>query len=328
MAGYQAAFEDDLSLCLVYPDCSDPDTTVKEEFGGGDLGCGGCELVLGDRVVDTQSEWRTIETDQGDDPSSATAADPLVEGMEQLDTIVGFKDGRAATCSQSLPSERHLSAVRDISRWCDRFSLPESISDISKQLYNRAHEEKLLRRKPSDAVIAACIFVACRQARVPRTFSEICSLTNVSKKLLGRCYKALEQAFNLTPRSSAAPSGVTEPEDLLVRYCNHLDIPPHVQAICKDIIVAVREHGIADGRSPVSITGGAIYFACVLLGLSKTIKDISMVTGVYEGTIRLVYRLYCTNCQKLVKKEWVVEGKTNTDPLIRRRLIDSLSPPA
>ncbi|KAH8994397.1 cyclin-like protein [Lactarius hatsudake] len=328
MAAYQAAFEDDLSLCLVYPDCSDPDITVKEEFGAGDLVCGGCELVLGDRVVDTQSEWRTIENDQGDDPSSAIAADPLVEAMEQLDTIIGFKDGRAATCSQRLRSERHLSAVRDISRWCDRFSLPKTISDITKQLYKRAHEEKLLRRKPPDAVIAACIFVACRQARVPRTFSEICSLTHVSKKLLGRCYKGLERAFNLTPRSSAARSGVAEPEDLLVRYCNHLDIPPHVQAICKDIIVAVREHGIADGRNPVSITGGAIYFACVLLGVSKTMKDISMVAGVCDRTIGIVYRLYRTNRQKLVKKEWVAEGTTNTDRLTRRRLVEGLSPPA
>ncbi|KAH9029113.1 cyclin-like protein [Lactarius hengduanensis] len=322
----QAAFEDDddLSLCLVYPDFSDPDTTVKEEFDAGDLVCGGCELVLGDRVVDTQSEWRTFENDQGDDPSSAIAADPLMEGMEQLDTIIGFKDGRAATCSRS---ERHLSAVRDISSWCDQYSLPKTISDITKQLYKRANEEKLLRRKPPDAVIAACVFLACRQARVPRTFSEICSLTHVSKKLLGRCYKTLERAFNLSPRSSAARSGVAEPEDLLVRYCNHLDIPPHVQAICKDIIVAVREHGIADGRNPISITSGAIYFACVLLGVSKTMKDISMVTGVYEGTIKIVYRLYCTNRQKLVKKEWVAEGKTNTDPL-RQKLVEGLSPPA
>ncbi|KAH9060435.1 cyclin-like protein [Lactarius vividus] len=333
----QAAFEDDLSLCLVYPDCSDPDTTIKE-FDAGDLMCGGCELVLGDRVVDTQSESHTFENDQGDDPSRAGAAtDLLIEGMEQLNTIIGFKDGRtgiarelrrAATCSQSRRSERHLSACRDISSWCDRFSLPKTISDITKQLYQRANEEKLLRRKPLDAVIAACIFVAYRQAHVPRTFSEICNLTHVSKKHLGRCYKALERAFNLTPRSSAARSGVTEPEDLLVRYCNHLDIPPRVQAICKDIIVSVREHGIADGRNPVSIAGGVIYFACSLLGVSKTIKDISMVVGMCEETIKVMYRLYITNRQKLVKKEWIAEGKTNTDRLTRRKLVEGLSIPA
>lgn len=251
-----------------------------------------------------------------------------MEGMEQLDTIIGFKDGgtgiarelqRAATRSQNARSERNLlSAFRDISSWCDQFSLPKTISDIAKQLYKRADEEKLLRGKPLEAIIAACIFIACRQAHVPRTFREICNLTHVSKKVLGQCYKALEQAFNLTPGSSAAragAAGVAGPEDLLVRYCNHLDLPPQVQAICKDIIVAAREHGIADGRSPVSIAGGAIYFACLLLGVSKAVKDISMVAGVSEGTIKLVYRLYYTDRVKLVKQEWINEGKVNMDRL-------------
>ena len=142
-----------------------------------------------------------------------------MEGIEQLDTIIGFKDGgtgiarelqRAATRSQNSRSERNLlSAFRDISSWCDQFSLPKTISDIAKQLYKRADEEKLLRGKPLDAVIAACIFIACRQAHVPRTFREICNLTHVSKKVLGQCYKALEQAFNLTPGSSAARSGAS-----------------------------------------------------------------------------------------------------------------------
>ncbi|KAI0060851.1 cyclin-like protein [Artomyces pyxidatus] len=325
----QTTYAPDLAVRLICPDCKDPNPVIIEEFGRGDLVCGTCGLVLGDRVVDTRSEWRTFANDEGDDPSRVGAAsDPLMEGMEQLDTVIGFKDGgsglarelqRAASRSQNSRSERNLlSAFRDISSWCDQFSLPKTISDIAKQLYKRSDEEKLLRGKPLDAVIAACIFIACRQAHVPRTFREICNLTHVSKKVLGQCYKALEQAFNLTPGASASHSShgvVTGPEDLLVRYCNHLDLPPNVQAICKDIIVAAREHGIADGRSPVSIAGGAIYFACHLLGTVKPVKDISVVAGVSEGTIKLVYRLYYAEREKLVKEEWIKEGKASLDRL-------------
>jgi len=155
---------------------------------------------------------------------------------------------------------------------------------------------------------------------VPRTFREICNLTHVSKKVLGQCYKALEQAFNLTPgasadRSASVPNAVTGPEDLLVRYCNHLDLPPNVQPICGDIIVKARELGIADGRSPVSIAGGAIYFTCHLLGKPKSARDISAVAGVSEGTIKLVYRLYYADKEKLVKEEWIKEGKAKLERL-------------
>jgi transcription initiation factor TFIIB len=251
-----------------------------------------------------------------------------MEGIEQLDTVISFRDGgsgiarelqRAASRSQSSRSERNiLTAFRDISSWCDQFSLPKTISDIAKQLYKRSDEEKLLRGKPLDAVIAACIFIACRQAHVPRTFREICTLTHVSKKVLGQCYKALEQAFNLSPgashnsNSSSTPTG---PENLLVRYCNHLDLPANVQAICSDIIVAARKHGIADGRSPVSIAGGAIFFTCQLLNKDKGVREISSVAGVSEGTIKLVYRLYYAEKEKLVKKEWIDEGKADLSRL-------------
>ncbi|KAM6496114.1 Cyclin-like protein [Amanita muscaria] len=325
----QPTYGPDLAVRLICPECRDPNPNIVEEFGSGDLVCGTCGLVLGDRIVDTRSEWRTFANDEGDDPSRVGAAtDPLMEGMEQLDTVISFRDGgtgiarelqRAASRSQSSRSERNLlTAFRDISSWCDQFSLPKTISDIAKQLYKRSDEEKLLRGKPLDAVIAACIFIACRQAHVPRTFREICNLTNVSKKVLGQCYKALEQAFNLTPGASATTqtlSNTSGPENLLVRYCNHLDLPANVQSICSDIIVAAREHGIADGRSPVSIAGGAIYFTCHLLGKHKSVRDISTVAGVSEGTIKLVYRLYYAEKEKLVKQEWIDEGKAKLERL-------------
>ncbi|PPQ79488.1 hypothetical protein CVT25_003370 [Psilocybe cyanescens] len=325
----QPVFGPDLAVRLICPECRDPNPNIVEEFGSGDLVCGNCGLVLGDRIVDTRSEWRTFANDEGDDPSRVGAAsDPLMEGIEQLDTVISFRDGgsgiarelqRASSRSVNARSERNiLGAFRDISSWCDQFSLPKTISDIAKQLYKRADEEKLLRGKPMESVIAACIFIACRQAHVPRTFREICNLTHVPKKLLGQCYKALEQAFNLSPGASTthtAASPQTGPENLLVRYCNHLDLPPNVQAICGDIIIAARQHGIADGRSPVSIAGGAIYFTCHLLGINKSVRDISAVAGVSESTIKLVYRLYYAEKEKLVKKKWIEEGKARFERL-------------
>lgn len=54
----QANYAPDLAVRLICPECKDPNPNIIEEFGSGDLVCGGCGLVLGDRVVDTRSEWR------------------------------------------------------------------------------------------------------------------------------------------------------------------------------------------------------------------------------------------------------------------------------
>ena len=102
-----------------------------------------------------------------------------MEGIEQLDRLISFRDSgsgispkfqRAASRSQSSRSARNLlAAFRDIGSWCDQFSLPKTISDVAEQLHERSDEEKFLRGKPLEAVIAACIFIACCQAYVPRT---------------------------------------------------------------------------------------------------------------------------------------------------------------
>src|SRR5271154_6092502 len=80
-------FRPNLSMTLMCPECKD-DSNIVEEFSSGDMVCGDCGLVLGDRIVDTRSEWRTFANDEGDDPSRVgNAANPFLDGA-QLDTVI------------------------------------------------------------------------------------------------------------------------------------------------------------------------------------------------------------------------------------------------
>jgi hypothetical protein len=62
-------FGPDLAVRLICPECRDPNPNIVEEFGSGDLVCGNCGLVLGDRIVDTRSEWRVCLFPLGLDPN-------------------------------------------------------------------------------------------------------------------------------------------------------------------------------------------------------------------------------------------------------------------
>jgi transcription initiation factor TFIIB len=66
----------------------------------------------------------------------------------------------------------------------------------------------------------------------------------------------------------------------------------------------------------VSIAGGAIYFTCLLLGKNKSVRDIGVVAGVSESTIKLVYRYYQQAKEKLVKQEWIDDGRAKMDRLL------------
>jgi len=103
-------------------------------------------------------------------------------------------------------------------------------------------------------------------------------------------------------RGRRTPCGVastnrTTPEVLVV-YCNYLDLPPALQAYCVDIAGRARARNVGSGRSPVSIASGIIYFTAMLFGYSVSLKEIGTMVGVSEGTIKLVYRLLWADPRK------------------------------
>ena len=44
---------------------SHPDAVLIEDHRAGDMICSECGLVVGDRVIDVGSEWRTFSNDKG-----------------------------------------------------------------------------------------------------------------------------------------------------------------------------------------------------------------------------------------------------------------------
>lgn len=161
------------------------------------------------------SPGRSFADSEGDDPSRVGGpADPLLDAADQLSTVISFKDNNTGV-SRSLQMAAQRVAkdsgggtgrdlqngFREIATMCEAISLPKSIIDTTKMLFKRVDEEKILRTKNETAIIAACIFIACKQGRVPRTFKEIVALTNVSKKVS----TALNLPLSLLARAELRP---------------------------------------------------------------------------------------------------------------------------
>lgn len=198
---------ENLNMSMICRDCKEFPPNLVEEFSSGDMVCGSCGLVLGDRIVDTRSEWRTFSNDdQGnDDPSRVgDGANPLLNGS-QLQTTISFGDGgsgRSRELHRAQNKSTHdkatkglLAAYKEIGAFCDAMHIPKNVSDTAKHLYKLVDDAKALKGKPQDVLSAGCIFIACRQCGVPRTFREVFAVTKVQKKEIGRTFKALEKFF-------------------------------------------------------------------------------------------------------------------------------------
>ena len=203
----QEAWRENLNLQLICRDCKEIPPNLVEEFSSGDMVCGSCGLVLGDRIVDTRSEWRTFSNDdQGnDDPSRVgDAANPLLNGS-QLETSISYGDGpnsRSRELHRAQNKATHdkstkglLTAYKEVGALCDAIGIPKNVSDTAKHLFKMVHDAGAFRGKSQETIIAGCIFIACRQCKVDRTFREIFALTKVTKAEIGRIFKALEKFF-------------------------------------------------------------------------------------------------------------------------------------
>jgi transcription initiation factor TFIIB len=330
--------KEQVNFKLRCPACRSETPNLVEDFSAGDLICGDCGIVVGGRIIDTRSEWRNFANDgtSGDDPSRVGGpSNPLLDGGS-LGTIIGSLDNysgaskelsRAQGRATMRPGEKALmAAFRNISTICDRIGLPRAIVDKAKQIYKLVDDEKTLKGKNTDGVIAACIYLACRHEGVTRTYKEISALTLVPKKEIGRCFKLILPLLKQpapplaapTPSSSSssasstvisAPTsestggfmGIVSTEDFVTRFCSHLRLGMDVQKLAVSVLKRCSELGIVAGKSPISVAAAAIYLVSHLFpGQGKSVRDLNTVSSVSEGTIKGTYRELYTHRTQLL----------------------------
>jgi len=213
--------------------------------------------------------------------------------------------------------------------FCDAVNIPKNVSDTAKHLFKLVDDAKAFKGKSQEAIIAGCIFIACRQCGVPRTFREIYALTKVSKKDIGRTFKALEKFFasdnklSLANGSTMIPSSdsyktttSTNAKDLCIRFLSQLglNLPVYVR-VSQGLAEKMSTVGDLAGRSPLSVAAACIYLTSHLLGKPKSPKEISEVAGVSDGTIRTAYKYLYQERERLIEPEWIANGKGNMDNL-------------
>ncbi|KAI3318457.1 cyclin-like protein [Xylariaceae sp. AK1471] len=316
------------------PDCREFPPNLIEEFSSGDMVCASCGLVLGDRIIDTRSEWRTFANDDqnNDDPSRVgDSVNPLLNGS-QLETSIAFdgKDARDLQRAQNKAlkdnknnknnNQTLLAAYREISNFCDAMNIAKTTQDAAKHIFKMTDDAKLFKGKSTEVIIAGCIFIACRQSNAPRTFREIFALTKVPKKEIGRTFKMLEKFLQddknkhlVRPMNTdgvVPATSSTNATELCARYCGGLRFSNnHLMArISSELCEKGSSVKDLAGRSPLSVAAACIYMVSHLMGEGKSSKQIAAVAGVSDGTIKTAYRFLYQARETLIEKEWLDKG--------------------
>ncbi|VDM03232.1 unnamed protein product [Schistocephalus solidus] len=274
-----------------------PYAVLIEDAHAGDMVCSLCGLVVADRIIDVGSEWRTFSNDANakDNSRVGAAENPLLEGKD-LSTMISpasrtdsrhvDDQGRPLYRNRrnvSGPDRALITAFREISQMAERLNLPKTISDRANLLFKQVYETRNLRGRSNDAVSTACLYMACRQEKVPRTFKEVCAVSKVSKKEIGKVFKKI---LNILETNVQAVSV----DDFMSRFCANLHLNITVQQVANVVARRALNLNLVSGRSPVSVAAAAIYMAAYALGCRKEKREIGEVAGCAEATITCTYR--------------------------------------
>ncbi|MQL72738.1 hypothetical protein Taro_005072 [Colocasia esculenta] len=102
-------------------------------------------------------------------------------------------------------------------------SLPVDVTLLSpvpsvhraQEIYKNLKDRKSIVGKPQTAVLAACLFVACRLEHAPRT-------VNAAKKKIGQAINIIEAEMGSSFEMGTARAG-----DFMRRFCSHLGMTNH-----------------------------------------------------------------------------------------------------
>ena len=170
----------------------------------------------------------------------------------------------------------------------DRINLTGSIVDAANKLFKQVHDGKNLKGRSNDAIASACLYIACRQEGVPRTFKEICAVSKISKKEIGRCFKLIIKA--LETNLSLIKTG-----DFMSRFCANLGLPIVIQRAATRIAKKAVEFDIVAGRSPISVAAAAIYMASqVIFKIKPYLNAPVILKRLNEIAISFISRLQTT----------------------------------
>src|SRR5919197_1540728 len=185
----------------------------------GELICSRCGQVISDKFEQEGPEWRNFISSSSGSQSNGNNSRSRV-GMSTslarhdmgLSTILGRTERDASgqkidaamrstmdrlrtwdyrTQIHSATDRNLRNAFFKLDILKDRLGLSNSIVEKSAYIYRKAQERGLVRGRTIPGVLAAAIYIACREMGISKTLKDIVAVSNIRLKKISKTYRKL-----------------------------------------------------------------------------------------------------------------------------------------
>jgi len=274
------------------PDCKSTNFKIDRERG--EISCRDCGLIVEEKMVDFDKEWRGFDDEEG---KRARAGAPLTYTKHDmgLGTQIGNRQDLKKVKQKnkfvrmmrwqyrSTSMEKNLKlALTHLKQMSSFLKLTACIEEEAARIYTLVARKGLIKGRAIEHITAGALYAACRKHALPRTLNEFAEASGYNRKEVIKSFKFISKALSL----KFLPAN---PTSYISKFANKLKITPETESRAIAILEKAKEKDITNGKAPIGMTAASLYIATLLNCERKTQKEISEITGVTEVTIRNRY---------------------------------------
>ncbi len=220
----------------VCPECGS--TRIRRDYTRGEVYCEKCGTVIEENIIDSGPEWRAFDASQREKRVRTGAPIRYTLANKGLSTEIDmyYRDFRGVKISAeqraavtrmrkwhkrtsvSSSMERNLTvALNELERISSLLGLSPNLREAAALLYRKAVSKGLIRGRLIESVVAAVVYIICRQYNIPRTLDEIAEVSGMSKKEIGRVYRFLKADLGIS-------MPLTNPVHYVPRFASELKL--------------------------------------------------------------------------------------------------------
>jgi transcription initiation factor TFIIB len=263
--------------------------------------CSNCGQVILDNIQGSnRPEWHGFSILQRNSRSRTGIPTSLARHDMGLATIIGRPDrdasGQRIDAAMRSAMERlrtwdlrtqvHTStdrnliqAFNELDRLKDRLCLPDPIVEKTAYIYRKAQERMLIRGRTVSGILAAAVYIACRESGTPKTLKDISEGSNVKLKEVARSYRMLYFELDLK-------MPIIDPIRCIAKVANKSKLSEKTKRQAAEIMNIVTKKEFSAGKDPMGMAASILYLASLKNGENITQKHIANAAGVTEVTVR------------------------------------------
>jgi transcription initiation factor TFIIB len=268
----------------------------------GEVICISCGAVISDKIAETRPEWSVYGTNELNSRSRVGMPISLAIHDLGLSTVIGKSnkdfsgktivnasmqviierikawDYRTQTRSSKGQSRKY--AFRQLNRLKEKLALPSPVLEKAAYIYRKAQQNDIIRGRTRTGAMAACVYIACREAIIPRAFDEVAEVSNIRRKEMWKAYRAIVSELDLK-----VP--LIDPVRCLVKLANKIGVSEKVKRYGIDYMKQVIDSNISAGRDPMGLAATVLYISCQNFGnVDKSQKYFADTAGISDVTVR------------------------------------------